>query len=239
MKIENFIVTGCSFTSGVFKCNTNLQSAQTYWEQNSYAWPHFAFADLGVYKKNFFNFALPGGGNIAAMTNLVLFLEKNPHINHTNTLIGINITELSRIDYITDKNDPQANRDAANKHIIDHLNIGWITGQIQNYKLNLEYQTAAFIIQTLTYLESKNIQYFFMLMTDSIYNTSPEFFQNFLHLRRKKWITFDSYKGMENFVIDKKTIVSNNDTHPNKEGHKIIAAYVTEHLRNPNYEYQL
>ena len=231
MKIENFITTGCSFTSGLFNCDTNLNNAQSIWEQTSFAWPHFVFGTLGVSGKNFLNFAIPGAGNIAAMTNLVLFLEKNPQYNKNNSLIGINLTELSRMDYITDKNDPEANNDPSTKHIVDYLDIGWITKKFKNYKFNVEYQTATLIVQTLTYLESKNINYFFMTMSDAIYNTGPVFLQKFLDFRKDKWITFDNCKGMENFVIDKNLIVSNNDTHPNKEGHKIIADYVTKHLK--------
>jgi hypothetical protein len=212
--IENFIVTGCSFTSGVFEFDYNSEDPQSIWEQTSCSWPHFVFGRLGVKNKKFFNFAIPGGGNTAAMTNLVLFLEKNPNYNNSNTLVGINLTELGRSDFITNKNDANANNDRSTQHIKENLNIGWITKGIDGYKSNLELHNAVNIIQTLTYLKSKNINYFFMLMTDEIYHKSPQFFKKFLDTESDNWITFDKTLSMKTFVVDKKLTESNTNFHP-------------------------
>lgn len=231
MKIENFITTGCSFTSGVFNFDSSLENSQSIWEETAFSWPHFVFSNLGVDNKKFLNFAIPGCGNIAAMTNLVLFLEKYTEYNGSNTLVGINLTELNRSDTITDKDDPKANKDPSNQHVRDYLDIGWINHKFENYHLNFEYQTSSLIVQTFNYLETKKINYFFMLMIDDIYYKSPQFFQKFLNSRRDKWVTFDKTKSMKKFVVDKKLTVSNNDTHPNKQGHKVISDYVTDHLR--------
>ena len=227
---QHFVVSGCSFTSGLVKPDTH-ENLISEWEQQSFAWPHFTYMDMGItVDTNLYNFAIPGGGNIAAMTNLLLFLEKNKGLNKDNTLVGFNITGLLRYDVITDVDDLNATQDPSAHDILNYLNISWINyGNTKNI-YNMELLSCISVIQTITYLEHHQFNYFFMLLNDSIFTHAPDFFKTFLSDRKDHWVIFDNYIGMEDFVIDKKLIISNTDTHPNRHGHQLISSYVSKHL---------
>lgn len=89
------------------------------------------------------------------------------------------------------------------------------------------------IMQLLLYLESNRFNYLFMIMNNYILVDSPDWFMNFLKRRKDKWITFDRYQTVYDYVR------SNNLTHeeyrmsPSIDGHKLIAQTVAKTLGYP------
>lgn len=233
---DTFIATGCSFTSGVINARENLL---VDWEMQAFSWPHYTFLGLGPENKTFLNFAIPGGGNTQAMTNLIYFLEKNKNVNRNKLLVGFNITGLNRVDRITSINDPIRNTDLSTRDISDKLNIGWRTGEsnsiIKNNK-NVEIRNefdifnCLIIIQAINYLENNNIDYFFMIMNNAIVDDSPEWFKKFLLLRKNNWVIFETYIGMYEFCRSKKLL--DNTNHPTRIGHQLLADYVLKFLND-------
>ena len=227
---KNFIVSGCSFTAGII----NPKNVDE-WATQSFAWPHYCFLEMDPENSNFLNFALPGGGNIAAINNLVYYLELHKEVNSTNTLVGLNVTGLERSDIICYPGHLDANNDVANQHIKEQLNIGWIHSTtsreyLQQGVVPLTIQSCLCIVQGIVYLESRGIDYFFMIMTDSVYSDSPLWFKEFLDARRSNWVQFDNTRGMMEFVKQHQLTKTNSDFHPSQKGHKILSEHVLTHL---------
>lgn len=228
---KNFITTGCSFTAGVIE---NTDNSTKLWEDSSFVWPHYVFTEMGPDNKNFFNFALTGNGNVASFKNLIYFLELNKNIKAENSLIGFNLTALTRQDTICKIKHPKSMQCLTGQHIDSELQIGWI--QKGNDVQTIEYGTNELIIynclsiiEGISYLELNNYNYFFMLMNSEIYTHSPNWFQEFLNLKRKRWIKFNNMDMWE-FVKTEK--LTTNDGHPSRIGHKLLASYVTQYIQN-------
>lgn len=229
---KNFIVSGCSFTAGVINPD-NVNE----WATQSFAWPHYCFLEMDPENSNFLNFALPGSGNNAAISNLVYYLELNKQANAANTLVGLNLTGLERSDTMCHTHHQDANNDVSNQHIKEQLNIGWIHNshsreQLRQGVTQLTIQSCLSIVQGIVYLESKCIDYFFMLMTDSVYTASPLWFKEFLDARQSNWVQFDGTRGMMEFVKQHQLTETSSNFHPSKKGHKILSEHVLTHLKN-------
>lgn len=228
---KNFLVSGCSFTAGV----VNPKSVDE-WTQQAFVWPHYCLLEMNPSSTNFLNFALPGGGNIAAINNLVYYLELHKEVNSSNTLIGLNFTGLERHDAICHADHVDANNDLAAQHIREQLNIGWIHGYAQREHLQRgitqrTIQSCLSIVQGITYLESKGIDYFFMTMTNSVYSSAPPWFKEFLDARTSSWIKFGNTMGMMEFVKQHQLTESSSNFHPSKQGHRLISQHILAHLR--------
>jgi hypothetical protein len=233
MKKINFITTGCSFTAGIIPLpHTDSDD----WNERGSVWTHFCFAKTDTAHSKFVNLGLPAGGNIAAMSNLIYYLETNQtHLDKSNTIIGFNITELGRVDTIADSIDTRINRNlccidpSGLKHFSDEVGFGWITGLAvkKDYWSEKNYINSCLaVLQCLCYLELHNYQYFFMTMTDQIYTTAPTWFQQCLDSRKDKWITFDGAQSMLTLVKEQK--MCKPDLHPSTQGQKLIAQYVLD-----------
>jgi hypothetical protein len=176
---------------------------------------------------------LPPNKQEIAVKNLIYYFELNPEIN--NTLVGFNITGLTRQDIICHSTHPAKNNDLSSRDITQKLNIGWARGS-DNLKIKQQgpdeiiIYNCLEIIQGIIYLESKNIDYFFMFMTSADYN-APIWIKTFLENRKKNWVTFDDQIGMLEFVKQHNLTISNDDHHPSREGHRLIASYILSHLK--------
>ena len=233
MKEINFIVTGCSFTAGIIPLPHNISAD---WNERGSAWPHFCFAKTDATHSKFVNLALPGGGNTAAMSNLIYYLETNQsHLDKNKTIVGFNITGLSRVDVITDSTDSRVNKNqfcidsTGIDHFSDKVGFGWITHGSYNKTIWTEknyINGALAVLQCLCYLDLHNYQYFFMTMNDEIYTTAPAWFQQCLDSRKDKWITFDDAQSMLTLIKERKMYET--DWHPSTQGHKLIAQYVLD-----------
>lgn len=235
----NFITTGCSFTAGVIpKPHDQADS----WLLQGSVWPHFIFAKMNPAQSTFKNLALPGGGNVAALTNLIYYLETNKScLDTNNTVIGFNITEPARLDTICSLNHPGINRDLCciDSTGLDHpsqeLGFGWTTSGLNHRQTNIDIIGYLSVVQALAYLKLNKFRYFFMLMTDSIYTHAPDWFQSVLNQHSNNWITFDDCMSMHSMVLAHNLTVSDRDQHPSTEGHIKIAKYVDMFLTNNSW----
>jgi hypothetical protein len=228
-KYKNFITSGCSFTSGVVNA-TNLAELN----DQAFSWPHYCLLEMGLENSNFLNFAMSGGGNIAAFNNLVYYIESSNLIDASDTLIGINLTGLDRYDTICHTTHARSNYDLSARDVKEKLKFNWIIHGNNREKLDrgiteLQIHNCLCILQGITYLESKNFDYFFMLMNDAIYYTAPDWFQKFLDARQHRWVKFGSIVGMAEFVMQQQ--VTTPDGHPSKVGHKMLSKQVIAHLK--------
>lgn len=230
--MKHLITSGCSFTAGEIPLPQD--SKNDYLIKGS-VWPHFCFAELFTPGKDTLtNLAMPGSGNIAAVYNLVHWLEKyKDNISTKDVLIVFNITELNRWDVPCSIDNPKANKDLSCIdaegliHPSDKLGISWITHAVHwpNRDLdNVDIVSSLAVINCFSYLEKHKFRYFFMLMNEKIYSEAPDIFRQALDERKKHWIQFDNAVGIHEFVTSKNQSLA--DGHPTIDGHKLIAAHI-------------
>lgn len=231
----NFITTGCSFTAGVIPLPHN---SALDWHTKGSIWNHFCFAEMDPANDRFINLALGGGGNIAATTNLIYYLETNKQqVTPDNTIIGLNITGHGRRDIICDLANQQINTDLCCidsrglHHISKELGFGWITNNNKHTTEHIDIQSCLALIQCFSYLELNKFRYFFMLMNSAVYTQSPRWFQNALDGRDINWVKFDGIIGMMELALAKKLTRTQLDWHPNIQGHKLISQYVINFIK--------
>ena len=229
----NFIVSGCSYSVG--------SSSVTEARKNPITWNHLL---LKKYNPAIFaNLSIPGAGNIAITSNLILFLENNKHIVPDHTAIILNLTELDRMDLPCAVDHPNANRFFS---WADSLNCNWLTEGAftvnkspfnQALQKNIGYdQIVMFsclsVLKCFGYLESRGFDYRFMLMLDSVYTESPQWFQEALDQRIKKWIQIREYRGMQDYGRANKLLHTDN-YHLSLDGNQHIANVIddTEYLK--------
>jgi hypothetical protein len=228
--LKQFITAGCSFTAGDSLIENATQLPKT--------WPHFLLPKLSP--EFFYNLAIPGGGNHATSTNLIYLLETKKYIDPTNTLIGINITGLDRVDTMCAVDHPDSNK---NFSWNCDFKYGWITeggftsnmspfyGDLQK-NIGIEQihiLSALAVIKCFSYLELNKFNYFFMVMDDLVIQDSPLWFFDFLNCRRQQWITFDNHNTMHSFVKEK-NLLEKDKFHPSVRGYQLIADMVLEQL---------
>jgi hypothetical protein len=231
--IENFIVSGCSFSAG----SSSINQA----EENPKVWPDFL---LPVLKPKFFiNLSIPGSGNLSIANNLILTLETKKNLSPSNSLVVINITGLERIDVMCSVNHPDANKYF---YWSKDLGYNWIThgawvgleksspfyGSLQK---NMELEQARTmsclsIVHCFSYLELHNFKYFFMLMDDYIINDSPAWFTDYLDQRKDKFIKFGQYQSMHSYAKSCEELHTD-QFHPSVGGHELIAKHINSFIQ--------
>jgi len=230
-RIKNFVVTGCSFTASVLK---DIPPTAEAWNMRASHWPHTVFAKLGPENKTFVNLAMGAGGNTAAFTNLSYFLNRYGFkYCPDNTLIGFNITSMTRKDRICNIDDNRQSIHKESEDVTKYLDLSWYPESLSKEDdLNhIIIQNASKVIESIVYLEHFKYQYFFMLMNDEVYTHSPKWFQEFLDLRKNKtWITLDNYLSMESYSNSIEGWRSINDHHPNLETNRTIGKKVLDFL---------
>lgn len=230
-KIKNFIVTGCSFTASRLE---DVEDTAEAWNLRASHWPHTVFAELGPQGKTFINLAMGSGGNTAAFVNLCYLLNLNHQYSPENTLIGFNITSLIRKDRMCLPNDARQSVYRESVDVPKYLGISWYP-EIHNKDEIIDHtviQNACKVIESISYLESRKFNYFFMLMSDSVYTTAPSWFQEFLDARKNiSWILLDRYLSMESYSNSIKGWRTPTDTHPNLETNRIIGKKVIDFLQ--------
>ena len=241
MPIDYFIVAGCSFSAG----SSDISSST----ENPSSWPHYLLPD--IQPKFFYNLAIPGGGNTQICHNLIYLLESKSWITPENCLIGINFTELCRIDTMCPVDHPNANPYFSwNKD----FNFSWITegaftaalppfkGLLQK---NMGYDqvtllNSLLITQCLNYLDQKGFNYFFMLMTSDSLDKSnlPQHYQTrsptwlietINQHRHKNFVSFEFADSMYDYCKIK-DLLAEDKFHPNQTGYKKIASKVKTFL---------
>lgn len=227
--LKHFITAGCSFTSGV----STIEEAN----RAPAVWPHFLLPTISP--EFFYNLAVNGGGNCATSANLIYLLETKKYINPDDTLIGINITGLDRLDTMCAIDHP----DASNFSWSHDFGFGWLITGGFNYQgppfngalqknIGLEQirmLNALAIIQCFSYLELHKFNYFFMVIDDLVIQDSPPWFLDFLNCRQEQWITFNNHNTMHSFAKEN-CLLEKDDFHPTASGHKLIADAIMKQL---------
>lgn len=222
-KIKHFVTAGCSFTAG------------------EDTWPNFLLHNIfnTNYPEHFVNLAIPGGGNQQIFDNLVFLLESKKYMSDFDTLIGINLTEMDRIDTMCSIQHPNKNQYFGWGDM--DFNFNWINengftvkkppfnGKLQ---YNIGYEQVVIlnclsIVKGLSYLENNNFDYFFMTITDDVINESPSWFADFLFARKNKWITFENDQSMFSYSKNN-NLLSQDKFHPSIEGQKEIADIILQ-----------
>lgn len=231
---NNFITAGCSFTAG----NSVIEEVT----RSPSVWPDFLVSWIDA--KVFYNIGITGGGNCAMCDSLIYLLETKKYINPGNTLIGINITGLDRIDTMCAVDHPNDTNRFSWKHDFGFswINEGGFTCQIPPFNGDLQKHigleqihllNALAVTKCLTYLESHKFSYFFMVMDDQVIQDSPPWFLDFLNCRKKKWITFGNHNTMHSFAKEN-CLLEEDGFHPSNAGHKLIADAAIEQLVDNN-----
>lgn len=229
-QIKNFIVTGCSFTASRLE---DVEDTVEAWNLRASHWPHTVFAKLGPRGKTFINLAMGAGGNTAAFVNLCYLLNLKQEYTPQNTLIGFNITALTRKDHMCLPDDARQSEHRESVDVPKHLGISWYPEPCGEDDIinHVMIQNSCKVIESISYLEHRGFDYFFMLMSDSVYTTAPSWFRKFLDARRNtNWILLDGYLSMQAYSNSIKGWRTPNDTHPNLETNRIIGKKVKEFL---------
>lgn len=232
--MKHFITSGCSFTAGVIPLPHDRADL---WLTQGSVWPHFIFAKMNPQRDRFVNLALPGGGNVAAATNLIYYLETNKSsINADSALIGFNITAHHRLDVMANAYDKNINRDlccidpVGIVHPSESLGFGWITQGTNHQQMTAGIASYVAVTQALCYLRHHKFKYFFMIMNNFVYTHAPEWFKSVIDGHNDHWIRFDNQISMHSYVSANGLCVSARDLHPSTAGHKKIAEFVDKFL---------
>jgi hypothetical protein len=232
-QFKYFITAGCSFTAGT----SNIEQAQ----QNPQTWPHYLLST--VQPQFFYNMAMPGGGNKQIIYNLVYLLESKSHITPADTLIGISLTGLDRLDTMCAVDHPNANQWFSWGQ---DFRYSWITqgsfafagppfGGILQKHMELEQiqlDNCLSIVQCLTYLEAQGFDYFLMLMDDTIIDDSPAWFKDRVFNKLKhRFVDFGESASMYSYAKSQ-NYLSEDGFHPNQQGQKLISSKVNKHLED-------
>jgi len=232
-QVKYFITSGCSFTAG----NSNIEIAQ----QDPWVWPHYLLTT--VQPQFFYNLAIPAGGNKQIAHNLVYLLESKPYITPADTLIGINLTGLDRIDTMCAVDHPNANRFFS---WTGDFGYGWITqgsfaftgppfvGILQKHMelKQIQLDNCLSIVQCLTYLEARGFEYFVMLMDDTIREDAPAWFKDrVLNNLKHRFVDFVESDSMYSYAKSQNCLGADG-FHPNRQGQKLISSKVNTHLKN-------
>jgi hypothetical protein len=229
--IVNFVTAGCSFTAGT----SNIDEAK----DNPTSWSHFLLPT--VMPKFFYNLAIPAGGNVQLTDNLIYLLETKKYIVPENTLIGINITGLDRMDIMCPTDHPNANNLFS---WATDFNYGWIpepgflnksppfNGTLQkNVGLSqIQLTNCLSIVKCFSYLENRGFNYFFMIMHDDIIDDSPDWFRTYLlEQKTSNFIKFGNFMTMHSFAKSQNLLVKDN-FHLNKHANQLVAHQIVEFL---------
>jgi hypothetical protein len=230
-QILNFITAGCSFTAGT--------SCIDQAKKNPVTWAHYLLST--VMPKFFYNLAIPGGGNQQLVDNLIYLLETKKYIDPQNTLIGINITGLDRIDTMCAIDHPNSNK---NFSWANEFNYSWITeGSFINKSLpfngalqknvgltQIQLTNCLSIVKCFSYLEKHGFNYFFMIMNDNIISDSPAWFNSYLlEQKTNSYIKFNDCYSMHSFAKSQNLLEKDN-FHPDKNGNQLIASKIVKFL---------
>lgn len=234
--MKYLITSGCSFTAGEIPLPNNTKDD---YNLKGSVWPHFCFAQsFDPEIDTLTNLAMPGGGNIAAMDNLIHWLEKyKDTVSPEDVLVVFNLTELNRWDSPCSVDNPKANKDLACiepqgiTHFSNKLGVSWITHGVRwpdRTLDNVDIISSLAIINCFSYLERHGFRYFFMFMNEKIYSDAPAIFQKAVDERKKHWIQFGCNIGMYEFALSNNQ--TTDDGHPTIDGHKLIASQILDKI---------
>ena len=232
---KNIIAGGCSFTAHTLggRPPTQFYVGENDYSNNSLnpnSWASFVAADLKP--QSFINLASGGSGNIVIANSIIdCFSRYNYEID--NTLLLFNLSGWDRYDLICDWHHPECSDYVQwNKDILPYAYIGHGKPLYEKIRKelgfnNIEHLITNFTELFLTWLDTKKINYTFTLMSEIDRNI----FNKVISTRKDKLVTFGEIMYMREYALSINQTYPDHQ-HPNQQGHRQIADYAIEKIKN-------
>ena len=228
--MKHIIAGGCSFTEDAI--GGTPPTKENPWGGNSYthnpntiikSWAGYVAKELN--SNSFVNLATRNRGNYHTYLTLLHILTDNRYLyNNKNTLVLFNISDLGRLDI------PVDDLTATSWHTWgDIIPFGFLHDPKNIYKLMQQEQVetiSLFAIRSLIdFLKINNYQYRFTLMYDYLKDQRV----NDLVADNKNLVLTPN-NGMAEYCVANDLCISDDDNHPNVEGHASIGKIVLNTL---------
>lgn len=233
----HIISSGCSFTSdglgGVPPSKLHPAGGCSFIHDNKIPKSWASVIAKNMQCSSFVNFASPSHGNILVSMTLIDALTKYSAYCSKNTLVLFNLSDPARLDiacsydHIDKSNLISWDKEIlpfsfllpkSNIHNLMYRNIG--IEQIENMSRHA-------VLALLNFLETKKFNYRFLLMNDYL---TQGILANVLKEYQHNLIMLPGSIGMSEYCMANNLTVSRNDSHPNLEGHKVLADLVCNTL---------
>jgi len=238
---QNLITAGCSFTwdggiGGVPPTHTSTGGCSYIHGSYIYSritWPGFLAKKMNV--NSLVNLAINGHGNLAASNSILQLINRFPY-RSDNTLVVLNLTDPARFDVPCSFDDP--NQSSGNvtwtSDLIPHTYLNRLTPNNDVLPIvkkmgidQVELLTSNQVEFLFSLLEFRHIDFYFLTMMNYLdHKYLGPVLQKFQH----RLIDLDPGTNMYNFCQATKTYRSENDAHPSKEGHLLIANAIYEKI---------
>jgi hypothetical protein len=226
---EHLITAGCSFTES---WDNFLES-----DLKPKAWPDFLARNINA--ERLVNLGCHGAGNHLISHSLITYLETHAW-DAAKTRVVFNISGMHRIDLLCEPEHPKAIKDWVWSQ---RLRLGWYTSQgdlpqgellkeisrAQGFRM-VSQDNAVKVLALLTYLQSKNIPFWFMIMDNNVIWDMPKWLRSQIEAH-PRYIQFGDRPSMHSYCKHNNWL-SQDDFHPAVIGHNRIAETVAKHLAN-------
>jgi len=244
--IEHVVVSGCSFTAdgigGSPPNPTDLKGSCSFIKYDGIetaeprSWIGFVAQALKV--TSLVNLAAGGHGNALVAINLINVLSRHNY-DPSKTLVLFNITDPARLDLVCDYYDIQASRRVSWPSTVlpySFLDPGSRALQQIKHQMGVE-QIELFSSTHLQglfgWLKSQGYRFRFLTMRDY---TQCEPLWSAIAPYYTEHIPLEEFQGMMEFVQHRQSTISQQDTHPNLQGHSLIAQCVLVALGHTKQE---
>jgi hypothetical protein len=177
--INLLLTAGCSYST----CDDSIEEAI----ESPKIWPQFLFSMLPA--KYMSNLGMQGSGVQSTDYNLINFCETQ-YVDPAKTIVIFNISQLHRWDSMCHQSHPAA---CNNFNWATPLQHNWLIEKsdpkhslFNEINRHMEHEqkiksNCLALIGLMSYLEQKNLQYYFIMLDDNRFGkNTPEFFRNFI-----------------------------------------------------------
>lgn len=223
---KNLIVAGCSFSEGTNRKELFNNTPET--------WSHFLVNKYLTSVNRYINLGIPGGGNTQIVKSLIYTLETT-NLNPNETLVLFNITGLQRIDLMCQIEQPDHNEYFRwkNMYNFSYINIPHLNSTDTIFKdllhKNLGYNEVVLsnsieLIGLFHYLKSKNIDYKFMLLDNTIEERCPDVLKTYIDSAIK-------FNGLNMYeYCEENNLLDTDNFHPSTDGYSALSDFIYQSL---------
>jgi len=238
--IKHIVAGGCSFTAngigGVPPSESNPDGGCSFIDDQVFpapipgSWVGFVAKKLQV--KSLVNVAANSHGNIATANNLMQVLTRFNY-DPDQTLVLFNISDPSRLDLPCSWDHPEKSLFCAwPDSVIDFSYLSCSCQLVESAQKNIGIEqvnvlSTNALLGLLSFLTLNGFNFKFLTMRNY---TQIEPLNKVIDNNKSSWISLGSGLGMIEYVMDLGLTVSDIDTHPNLQGHVMIADRVLEAL---------